>query len=80
MKKEIQVITETALCPTTDQMNGHSIDTDPFPRLKEFLEDGFEIKHIKTTIFDGRFDGVDGEENIEAQINCFAILEKSIED
>lgn len=48
MSKEVQIYTETALCPTSSTNESHGFDMDAFPQIKDLIERGFEIKYIKT--------------------------------
>ncbi len=75
MSKEVQIYTETALCPTASENHSHGFDMDAFPQIKELIEEGFEIKYIKTHVFDLIEDG-----QHTPQITCVAILVRTKED
>jgi hypothetical protein len=75
MKKEIQIYSETSLCPTASENNSHGFDMDAFPQIKGLLKEGFEIKYIKTHVFDLISDNIS-----LPQITCVAVLERNIEE
>ncbi len=66
MSREIQIYTETALCPTASENHSHGFDMDAFPQIKELIEEGFEIKYIKTHVFDL----IEDEQHIQDYVCC----------
>ena len=79
MEIETKIITETILAPTIDTSIGEAYDSDPFPNLREHLNDGYSIRQLTISVFDLKIANDDGENTIFPQLNCVAILDRPIQ-
>jgi len=80
MTTETKIITETVLAPTIDSILGDAYDSDPFPNLRNHLEDGYIIKQLTISTFDLKVVNEEGTVIYYPQLNCVAILERTTED
>lgn len=68
-----KLITETIVCPTTKHNSESSYNFDAFPKLKEFLDNGYRINSLTITTFTYNFEDENGQ---VPQLNVLAFLSK----